>query len=128
MLSKDPWRHPFLSPTTSLCWDVHGTNNSHFQKKQSCNHGAAREQQETLPTSMVLPGLHQVWVFRGVQSRGHTSRKTLHILRHTQQASPFHCGPHRFRVNDAAPEHPRGSLGKERDTHMVRTDSCGNKP
>ena len=122
MLSQDPWRRAFLSPPTSLCWDVHGTNDSHLKKEQSYNCGAGREHQETLPTSMVLLGLRQVWVFRGVQSRGHTSRETLHILRHTQQASPFHCGPHCFRVNDAAPEHPRAVWErKETPTWSERT-------
>lgn len=104
---------PLSSHLTVLGCSWH--NNSYLKKEQSYNLGSAGEHQEALPTCMVLPGLRQIWVFRGVQSRGHTSRERLQILRHTQQASPFHCGPRCFRVNDAAPEHPRGSLGK-RDT------------
>lgn len=50
-----------------------------------------------------------------MQSRGHIQRDATHPETPPASASPFHCRPHCFRVNDAAPEYP-GAVWERKET------------
>lgn len=128
VLSKDPWRRTFLSPPTSLCWDVHGTNNSHLKKDRAITLVQPESTRRPSQPAWCCQDFVKFGCFVGCEAedthpeRGYKSWDT-----HSKRPL-FTVGPI-VSVWMMLPQNtPGAAWERKEETHVVRPDSFGNKP
>ena len=127
VLSKHPWRRTFLSPPTSLCWDVHGTNNSHLKKDRAITLVQPESTRRPSQPAWCCQDFVKFGCFVGCEAedthpeRGYKSWDT-----HSKRPL-FTVGPI-VSVWMMLPQNTPGAAWERKETHVVRPDPLATSP